>query len=66
MTEEEEQVLLAEGQALADQQMLETLLTLNDVDRGYFDSIFEVHGGNLDDFAQYWRETYGDEFPLVG
>lgn len=63
MTPEEEAALLAQGQQLADQQLLETLLTLDDPARAYFDSIYEVRGGDLDDFVQYWRETYGGDPP---
>ena len=58
MTDEEEATLLTEGQTIADQQMLETLLTLDDTARDYFDAIYEIHGGDLDDFVQYWRGTY--------
>ena len=59
MTDQEETDLLSEGQAIADQQMLETLLTLDPVAREYFDSIAELYSDmSLVDFVQYWRDMY--------
>lgn len=59
MTDQEEADLLSEGQAIADQQMLETLLALDPVAREQFDAIAELYSDMpLVDFVQYWRELY--------
>jgi len=59
MTEQEEADLLAQGQAMADQQMLETLLSLNEADRLYFDYVAAHYSGMpLDEFVQVWRDVY--------
>lgn len=66
MTDEEETALLAQGQAEADRQMLETLLSLDPVAREQFDYIAAHYSGMpLVDFVQEWRGVYGGN-PWVG
>lgn len=66
MTPEQETALLAHGQAEADRQMLETLLSLDPVAREQFDYI-HAHAYTdmpLVDFVQEWRDVY--ESPWIG
>jgi len=60
MTPEQEAALLAHGQQVADQQMLETLLTLDPVAREQFDYIKDhaYTDQSLADFVQVWRDLY--------
>jgi len=60
MTDDEEAAILAEGWAIADAQMLETLLTLDPVAHEQFMYIAEHAYSDMPlvDFVQVWRDLY--------
>ena len=60
MTPEQEAALLAHGQQVADEQMLETLITLDPVAYDQFMYIKDhaYTDQSLVDFVQVWRSLY--------